>query len=148
MAAVRSRCGRYIFALCFLFSLLSSFFLAYSQLSQIGCLPYFYTWCCPSVNLECRHEMCCTQLAGNAGPKKSPKICHLGTMAQLCRAISSQLRHVSTIGKNLLNSNVSRTRSQNMVNFGPLAAEICWQVWGTTAHFNGFGVLAAYCTAL
>jgi len=28
------------------------------------------------------------------------------------------------------------------VNFGPLAAEICWRVWGTPANFNGFGVLA------
>ena len=27
---------------------------------------------------------------------------HLGTIAQLCRAISSQLRHVSTIGKKLV----------------------------------------------
>jgi len=43
--------------------------------------------------------MCCAQLAGNAGPKKWPKIRHLGTIAQLCRAISSQLRQVSTIGK-------------------------------------------------
>jgi len=59
-----------------------------------------YTWCGPSANLECRSEMCCTRLAGNAGPKKSPKICRLGTIAQLCRAISSQLRHISTIGKN------------------------------------------------
>jgi len=25
---------------------------------------------------------------------------HLGTIAQLCRAVSSQQRHVSTIGKN------------------------------------------------
>ena len=33
--------------------------------------------------------------------------------------------------------------SHNMVNFGPLAAEICWRVWGTPAHFNGFRVLAA-----
>ena len=64
------------------------------------CLPYVYTWCGPSTNLECRSEMCCTRLAGNAGPKKSPKIRHLGTIAQLCRAISSQLRHVSTTGKN------------------------------------------------
>jgi len=32
--------------------------------------------------------------------KKLPKIRHLDTIAQLCRAISSQLRHVSTIGKN------------------------------------------------
>jgi len=26
---------------------------------------------------------------------------------------------------------------------GPLAAEICWRVWGTPAHLNGFRVLAA-----
>ena len=30
-----------------------------------------------------------------------------------------------------------------MVNFGPLAAEICWRVSGTPEHFNGFRVLAA-----
>jgi len=48
------------------------------------------------------HSMCCTQLAGNAGHKKSPKIRHLGTIAQLCRAISSQLRHISIIGKKLV----------------------------------------------
>ena len=69
---------------------------------------------------------------------------HLGTIAQLCRAMSSQLRHVSTIGKkNLLNSNISPTCPHNMVNFGPLAAEICWRVWCTPANFNGFCVLAA-----
>jgi len=33
--------------------------------------------------------------------------------------------------------------SHNMVNFGLLAAEICWRVWGTPANFNGFRVLAA-----
>ena len=32
-------------------------------------------------------------------PKMSPKAPSIGTIAQLCRAISSQLRHVSTIGK-------------------------------------------------
>jgi len=31
--------------------------------------------------------MCCTQLAENAGPKKVAKNRHLGTIAQLCRAI-------------------------------------------------------------
>jgi len=76
-------------------------------------------------------------------PKKRQKIRHLGTITQLCRAIPSQLRHVSTIGKKLLNSHVSPTHPNNMVNFGPLAAEICWRVWGTPAHFNGFRVLAA-----
>jgi len=30
-----------------------------------------------------------------------------------------------------------------MVNFGPLAAEIGPVVWGTSANFNGFRVLAA-----
>jgi len=35
----------------------------------------------------------------NTGRKKSPKIRHLRTIAQLCWAISSQLRHISTIGK-------------------------------------------------
>jgi len=29
----------------------------------------------------------------------------------------------------------------NMVNFGPLTAELCWRVWGTPANLNGFYVL-------
>jgi len=37
--------------------------------------------------------------------------------------VSSQLRHISTIGKNLLNSNTSSTRSHNIVNFGSIAAD-------------------------
>jgi len=37
--------------------------------------------------------------------------------------MSSQLRHISTVGKNVLSSNMSYTCS-NMVNFGALAAEI------------------------
>jgi len=53
----------------------------------------------PCANLRCRFETCCTRLAKSSGRKKSPKIRHLGTVAQLCWAISSQLRHVSTIGK-------------------------------------------------
>ena len=45
--------------------------------------------------------------------------------------------------KNLLSSNVSSTCPHDMVNFGPLAAEIVSLVWGTPSNFNGFGVLAA-----
>jgi len=86
--------------------------------------------------------MCCTRLAANTGCKRSSKICHLGNIAQLCRAISLQLRHVSTIGKNLLSSNISSTCPHNMVNFGPLAAEISLVIWGTPANFNGFRILA------
>jgi len=55
--------------------------------------------CGLSANLRCRSETCCTRLAANTGRKKVAKNHHLGTIAQLCRAISSQLRHVSTIGK-------------------------------------------------
>jgi len=45
--------------------------------------------------------------------------------------------------KNLLNSDTSSTCPHNMVNFSILTAEICWQVWGTPANFNGFRFLAA-----
>ena len=87
--------------------------------------------------------MCCTRLAGNTGRKNDAQNCHLRTIAQLCQTISSQLRHVSTIGKNLLSSNTSPTYPYNIVSFGPLAAEIVSIVWGTPANFNGFRVLAA-----
>jgi len=45
--------------------------------------------------------------------------------------------------KNLLNSNVFLTCAHDMMNFGLLAAEICWRVWGIRANFNWFCVLAA-----
>jgi len=51
--------------------------------------------------------------------------------------MSSQVRHVSTIGKK------SSTCPHNMANFGPVAAEIGSGVWGTRANFNGFRVLVA-----
>ena len=86
--------------------------------------------------------MCGTRLAANTGRKKVAKNRHLGTIAQLCRAMCSQLRHISTIGKNLLSSNISSTCPHNMVNFGPLAAEIVSLVWGTPGNLNGFRVLA------
>ena len=45
--------------------------------------------------------------------------------------------------KSLSNSNTCSTCPHNMVNSGPLTAEIYWRVWGTPANFNGFRVLAA-----
>jgi len=67
---------------------------------------------------------------------------HFGTIAQICRAISSELRHVSTIGKKLVTQQSSSTCPGNMVNFGLLTAEIFWRVWGTPTNLNGFHVLA------
>ena len=81
--------------------------------------------------------MCCMRLAENTGRKKVAKNRHLGTIAQLCPAMSSQLRHVSTIGKKLVK------QQYVLVNFGPLTAENGWRVWGTPANFNWFRVLAS-----
>jgi len=81
------------------------------------------------------------RLAANTERKISAKIRHLGTIAQPCPAISSQLRHVSTIGKKLVkqqNCNISTACPYNMVNVCPLAAEIGPVDWGTAANFNGF----------
>ena len=66
----------------------------------------------------------------------------MGTIAQLCRAISSQLRHVSSIGKKIVKQQYLLRMSLH-ANFGPLTAEIGLPVWGTPANFNGFPVLAA-----
>ena len=88
-------------------------------------------------------ETCCTRLAENTGRKKVAKNRHLGTITQLYRTISSQRKHVSTIGKILLSSDMFCTCPHNMVNFRLLAAEIGLPVWGTPANFNGFLVLAA-----
>jgi len=68
---------------------------------------------------------------------------HLRTIAQLCRAISSQLRHVSTIGQKLVKQQYLPHMSLQYGELWPLAAEIVSLVWGTPANFNGFRVLAA-----
>jgi len=68
--------------------------------------------------------------------QKIAKNRHLGTVAQLCRAISSKRRHISTIEKKLLDSNIFPTCPHNMVNFGPLAAEIGSVVWGHPCKFQ------------
>jgi len=96
--------------------------------------------------------MRCTRLAGNTGRKNDVKIAicapshNFVGLIDFCTSkimVVRQLRHVSTIRKNMLSSNISLTRPHNMVNVGPLAAEIVSLVWGTLANFNGFRVLAA-----
>jgi len=118
----------------------SSFFLALSQRSKIGCLQYFHTWCGLSANLECMSEMCCTRLAENTGRKKSP-FWHHRTALSGCTFAAKAC--IDNRKKNLLNTDISSTCPHNMVNVGLLMAEIRWRVWGTPANFNGFRVLAA-----
>jgi len=120
MAALRSRCGHYILvlfmaALCnragHFISLSCGFFFLSSSFSPhlisaiadwMSTILEHMVWRGLNANLECRSEMCCMRLAGNARTKRSPKIRHLRTIAQLCRAISLQQRHVLTIEKKLL----------------------------------------------
>ena len=72
--------------------------------------------------------------------KISPSGHHCTTLSGYIFATKACTR-VSTIGKNLLNSNISSTCPHNMVNFGPLGTKIVLLVWGTPANFNRFHVL-------
>jgi len=44
--------------------------------------------------------------------------------------------------KNLLNSNISSTCPHNMVNYGPVTAEVGWRVWAPGQILNWFRALA------
>ena len=72
--------------------------------------------------------------------KKSPSGHHRTTLSGY---ISATNACIDNRKKNLLSSNISSTCSHNIVNFGPLAAEIGPVVWGTPASFSGFRVLAS-----
>ena len=145
MVALWNRADHYIFALWFLSSFSFSFFFFSSpnlKPSQIGCLLYFHIWCDLSANLECRSEMYCTRLAGNAGRTKSPKDRRMGTTTTLSGYIFASKARIDS-RKKLLSSNISSICPHNMVNFSLLAAEIVSLVWGTPANINGFRVLAS-----
>jgi len=71
---------------------------------------------------------------------------HLCTIAQICPAISLQLRHVLTIEKKLVNSNIFPMCSHNMVNFVPLAAETGSLVWAPQQISTGFASWLRYCS--
>ena len=83
------------------------------------------------------------RIAENAGPKKVAKNHHLGTIPQLLSDNIFAIKACIDNRKKLLSSNITSTYPHNMVNFGPLAAEILSLVWSTPANFNGFCVLAA-----
>jgi len=72
--------------------------------------------------------------------KKSPSWHHPTTLSGYIFATKACIDNRT---KNFLSSNISCTCFHNMVNFGPLAAEIISLVWGTPANFNWFCVLAA-----
>jgi len=119
MAALRSRCGHYIFTLWFLLSFYLLFSLPNLSRRQIGCLPYFHTCCGLSANLGCRSEMCCKRLAEIQDAKNRQKF---AICAPSRNFVGLYLRNFKTCidhRKNLLNSSISLTCPHNMVNFGP-----------------------------
>ena len=71
--------------------------------------------------------------------KESPARHHRTTLSGYIFATKAYIND----RKNLLSSNISCTYPHNMVTFGPLTAKIGSGVWGTSANFNGFRVLAA-----
>ena len=87
--------------------------------------------------------MCCTRLAANTGPKKVAKNRHLGTILQLCQAISLQLRHVSTIGKKLVKQQYLLHMSPQYGELRPTSGWDRFVSLGHPGNFNGFRVLAA-----
>jgi len=94
MVALWNRADHYISALWFL-----SFFYLFSSPNLSRCLPYFETWCGLSATLECRYQK---MLQAARWKYRTQKWCTKSPSDHhrtLCRAISSQLRHVSTIGK-------------------------------------------------
>jgi len=81
--------------------------------------------------------MCCTQSLKIYDATNR----HLGTIAELCEAISSQLRYVWTIGKR--NCLTTIPPPYNTMKFGPVVAQIDLRVWNMPANCNKFRVLAA-----
>ena len=62
---------------------------------------------------------------------QDPKIRLLGTIAQVCRATSSQLRHVSTIGKKLVKQQCLPHMSSQ---YGELQPTIGWDLLANLGH--------------
>jgi len=76
--------------------------------------------------------------------KKSPSGHHRTTLSGYVFATKARIDS----RKKLVKEQYLPTCRHNMVNFGPLAAKICWRVWGTPVNFNGFRVMSAMHGAL
>jgi len=80
---------------------------------------------------KCRTQKSC---------QKSPSGHHPTTLSGYIFATKACIDNQKKLVKQ---QNISSACPHNMVNFGPLAAEIVSLVWGTPGNFNGFRVLAA-----
>ena len=98
--------------------------------------PYCKFWMQVWNVLRAAHWKCRTQKIAKNWPSGHHRTTLSGYIFATTACINSQK-------KNLLSSNISSTCPHSMVNFGPLAVEIGFVVWGTPANFNGFRILAA-----
>ena len=96
----------------FFLSIFCLFFRAYSQPSQIGCLPYFHTWCGFCANLGCRSETCCTRLSENTERKNSPSAQHPTTLSGYIFATTSRTRYRQSEKKLVKQQYLSHMSSQ------------------------------------
>jgi len=145
MASLCNKAGHNIFALWFLSS---SFFFFSSPNLSCRRLDVYHT-STHGVALVRISDAGLKPAARGSLEMQDPKSHHLGTIAQLCRAISSQLRHVSTIGKKLvqqqclphMSSQYGEHRPTNRLRFvGEFGAPL--QI------STGFTSWQRYCTAL
>jgi len=128
----------YFAAVVSIILLLSFFFFSSPNLSGRSLDVYhtfilLHTWCGVSANLECMSEMC--YLAQIAGRKIYAKSRHLHTIAQLCQAISLQLRHVSTIRKKLVKCQYLLHMSSQ---YGELRSTNGWDLLASLGHPSKF----------
>ena len=87
----------------------------------MGCLPYFNTWCGLSVNagLKCAARGW-LKIQDAKSRQKSPSRHRCTTLTGYIFATKARIDN----RKNMLSTNMSSTCPYNMVNFGPLTAEI------------------------
>jgi len=151
MVALCDRAGHYIFcpmvSSSIFFYLPLLFFLTYSQLLQIGCLPYFHTWYGPSVNLECRSECAARSSMEMQDPKIDKNLLsghHRTTLSGYIFATKACIDNRKKLAKQQYLPHMSS-------QYGELWPTSCWDLlasYGHRANFNGFRVLAALLTAL
>ena len=136
MAALHSRHGHYIFVL-----FLSSFLFSLPNLGRHWLDVYHTSTHGVALVRIYNAGLKCTARGSLKiqDAKKSPSRHHCTTSSG---CVFTTKACINKRKKNLLNSNPSSTCPHNMVNFGPLMAEIRRWVWGTPANFNGFRVLA------
>jgi len=147
MAALRNRCGHYIFSCGFLYLLLSSFFSS-PNLSRrrLDVCHTSHTWCGLSANLGCRSETCCTRVTENTGRKNRQKFDICAPSHNLSGCIFATKAHTDN-RKKLLNSSTSSTYLHNMVNFGQQRLRSVGELGASRLISTGFASSQRYCTA-